>query len=286
MPVSVLLCEGEDNSPDGRLLHAILRGTGVQIEPSGGKDAFAGLIRGRRRQNPGVCGLVDGDFPRDPDAWTETTDPGPRRWTMRDRQKQIVLGWTWGRKEVENYLVDPEVLARALRWTPETKKRYLAQIERVFDTLGHVTAARIALTCCAPRRNRINTEVPLAATKEKLAQELHERADAYTEGARLDRDKLLQVFERHVPDCLSGRFRQHAIEVFAGKDILAKIQSTSGFDQELKVLKNQPALEERVLNALEHDAEPHAWLPEWAALRSAVETWMPAPETEATNTDA
>jgi hypothetical protein len=282
--VSVLLCEGEDNSPDVRLLHAILRGTGVQVEPSGGKDAFAGLIRGRRRQTPGVCGLIDGDFPRDPGAWTKAADPSPRRWTLRHGEEQIVLGWMWRRKEVENYLLDPDVLERALRWKPAEKSLYVEQLERIFDTLGHVTAARIALTCCAPRRNRLDTKVRLNATKEALAQELQGRADAYNEGARLAKDKLIEAFERHVPDCLSGgRFRQHALEVFAGKNILAKIQSTPGFDP---VLKNRATLEERVLNALEHDGEPHAWLPEWAALRSAVEAWMPAPETEATNTDA
>ncbi|WP_437937670.1 hypothetical protein [Sorangium sp. So ce341] len=284
MPVSVLLCEGEDNGPDVRLLHAILRGTGVQVEPSGGKDAFAGLIRGRRRQTPGVCGLIDGDFPRDPGAWTEATDPGPRRWTLRQGEKRLMLGWMWRRKEVENYLLDPDVLARALRWDPAAKSHYVAQLERVFDALGHVTAARIALTCCAPRRNRLETQVRLDATKQELAQELQDKADAYTEGARLDKDKLLQAFERHVPDCLSGgRFRQHALEVFAGKNILARIQHTPGFHP---ILKRKPELEERILNALEHDAEPHSWLPEWAALRSAVEAWMPAPETEATSAGA
>ncbi|WP_437287892.1 hypothetical protein [Sorangium sp. So ce406] len=282
--MSVLLCEGEDNSPDVRLLHAILRGTGVQVEPSGGKDAFAGLIRGRRRQNPGVCGITDGDFPRDPGAWTVATDPGPRQWTVRHGEKQLVLGWRWRRKEVENYLLDPDVLARALRWDPAAKSRYVAQLERVFNALGHVTAARIALTCCAPRRNRLETQVRLDATREELAQELRKKAGEYTDGARLDTDKLLEAFERHVPDCLSGgRFRQHALEVFAGKNILAKIQSTPGFAFD-PLLKSRPELEERILNALEHDAEPHAWLPEWAALRSAVETWIPA--AEATGTSA
>ncbi len=286
MPVSVLLCEGEDNSPDVRLLHAILRGTGVQVEPSGGKDGFVGLIRSRRRQSPGVCGIIDGDFPRNPGTWTEPVDPGPRGWTMRDGEKELVLGWMWRRKEVENYLLDPDVLARALRWDPEMKSRYTKQLERVFDALGHVTAARIALTCCAPRRNRLETQVRLDATKDELAQELQAKADAYTELARLDKDKLLQAFERHVPDCVGGgRFRQHAIEVFAGKNIRAKIQNTPGFNFD-PVLKKPLALEERVLDALEHDAEPHAWLPEWAALRSAVEAWMPAPATEATGTSA
>ena len=108
MPVSVLLCEGEDNSPDVRLLGALLRGTGVSVEPSGGKGVLQNLVRSRRFQNPRVCGLTDGDFPRKPETWMLSSDEGPRPWVPKD----AMLGWKWRRKEVENYFIDPEVLQR------------------------------------------------------------------------------------------------------------------------------------------------------------------------------
>ncbi|WP_437675884.1 hypothetical protein [Sorangium sp. So ce131] len=272
--MSVLLCEGEDNSPDVRLLHAILEGTGVTIEPWGGKEGLPSLIRRRRRQNPGICGLIDGDFPRDPGAWMPAAAPRPAAWAT---PKGVQLGWAWRRKEVENYLLDPDVLARALRWDAAAKNRYVAQLEGVFDALGHATAARIALTCCAPRRNRIDTHVRLDATKEELAEELRAKADEYAEHAHLDKNALVDAFERHLPDCLhGGRFRAHALEVFAGKNIFAKIQGTAGFDP---VLKNQPELVERVLDALARDAEPHSWHSEWSALRANVVAWTPAADT-------
>lgn len=269
MPVSVLLCEGVDNGPDVRLLGAILRGTGVSIEPSGGKDGFSNLVRSRRRQNPRVCGLSDGDFPRKPETWTPPTDAGPRVWKLQD----AMLGWMWQRKEVENYFIDPDVLQRALRWDAAKRTAYVTQLERLLDALGHATAARIALTACAPRKLRLDTAVPLDATEDKLREHLRERARVYNDGAGLDVAKLIEAFERHAPECLpGGRFRARALEVFAGKDVFARLQNTSGFAAELK---NKPRLEETILDALLRDEAPHEWLPEWTALRAAVMSWLP-----------
>ena len=270
MPVSVLLCEGGDNSPDVRLLGVILRGTGVLIEPSGGKDGLPNLVRGRRRQDHHVCGLADGDFPRKPEAWTPPADAAPRAWIVQES----MLGWMWRRKEVENYFIDPDVLQRALGWDAPKKTEYVARLSALLDALGHATAARIALTACAPRKARLDTAVPLDTTKHQLEGHLRGRAQDYNDGARLDEVKLIDAFERHVPDCLpGGRFRSRALDVFAGKDVFARMQNTAGFPPELK---SKPRLEESVLDALARDAAPHDWLPEWAALRSAVEGWSPA----------
>jgi hypothetical protein len=271
MPVSVLLCEGGDNSPDARLLARILFGTGVVIEPTGGKDGFPNLIRSRRRADPRVCGLADGDFPRKPDVWVRASDPGPPPWRARIDEKDVMLGWKWRRKEVENYFIDPDILTRALGWEKDRRAQYVAQLSGVLDALGHVTAARIALTACAPHRTRVDTRVRLHGTKEALEDELRTRASAYNKGALLEEKKLLEAFASCIPECLpGGRFRSSALEVFAGKNIFAKIQNTAGFTAELK---NVDELEERVLEAMERDGAAYTWLPEWAALRSAVEGW-------------
>jgi hypothetical protein len=274
--VSVLFCEGGNNSPDVRLLGAILRGTGVLVLPSGGKDGFSNLIRGWRRQDPRACGIVDGDFPRRPEAWSPSSEPGPRTWIARHDDVEVMLGWTWQRKEVENYFLDPDVLARAFRWGDAKKRDYIERLEGVFDTLGYVTAARMALTACAPRKKRVETRLGLDLGPDRLKEVLRSRAREYSKDAILDEDELIEAFERHAPDCLpGGRFRQHALEVFAGRNVFAKIEQTSGFAPELK---NPEMLQEIVLEALVKDAFPHTWLPEWTALRSAVEIWTPRPE--------
>ncbi len=105
----------------------------------------------------------------------------------------------------------------------------------------------------------------------ELEDELRTRAGKYNEGALLEEGKLLEAFAACIPRCLpGGQFRLNALEVFAGKNIFTKIQNTAGFPAELK---NKDGLEERVLEAMALDGAAYTWLPEWAALRSAVEAW-------------
>lgn len=190
MPVSVLLCEGGDNSLDVRLLGQILRGTRVVIEPSGGKDGFTNLIHSRRRSDPRVCGLSDGDFPRSPKTWVAPSNPVPPAWTVGG----VVLGWHWRRKEVENYTIDPDIVARVFRWTDVQRDDYSQRLSGLLDALAYPTAARMALTACAPRKRRVETSVPLGATKDELEAELKQRVTDYNTGAQIDEARLLEMF--------------------------------------------------------------------------------------------
>jgi hypothetical protein len=244
-----------------------------EVRASGGKEGLRNLVQSLRlaERRPSICGLADGDFPRRPAEWAPP--PPCREWLVAIDGVQTMLGWTWRRKEVENYFVDPEILARALRWDEPRKSAYVASLEQVMDRLAVATAARIALTEHAPRRTRLDTRMRIDAEDAQVRQALRERAAEHNEGARIDEAALLDSYERYLVECLpGGKFRAVALEVFAGKDILAKIQQTAGFAQELR---RPDALVERVLLALERDTAPHSWLPEWAALRAAVLAWTP-----------
>jgi hypothetical protein len=112
MPVSLLLCEGASDSPDVRVLNKLLAGH-CMVEPVGSKFGMDTLILVRRDVNPTatVMGLKDGDFYRE---WTGPSDQ-PEPWSKRvsgGRTERI--GWSWARTEIENYLIDPEVVARTL----------------------------------------------------------------------------------------------------------------------------------------------------------------------------
>lgn len=274
MPVSVLLCEGVDGGPDIRLLRLLLpRPIVGEVRASGGKEGFRNLVTNLRRAegHPGVCGVVDGDFPRKPLEWSPS--PACREWRVRADGAETMLGWMWRRKEIENYFLDPEVLSRALTWDDARKSAYVAALERVLDGLAHVTAARIALTAHAPRRLRLETKIPIDAGDPEVRQALRARASDHNEGARIDENALIASYEACLSGCLpGGRLRAAALDVFAGKDILAKIQQTAGFHVDVK---NPSVLAERVLAALGRDSAPHVWVPEWASLRSAVEAWRP-----------
>lgn len=164
MSVSVLLCEGIANGPDVRLLRVILRGIPVEIVPSGGKDGFPSAVLAARAQIPRTCAFADNDFPRQPDSWTTASDGA--EWRVNRENVDVMIGWRWRRKEIENYFIDPSVLARVLTWNDAEKADYEAKLENIFDELSHLTAGRMALTACAASRNRLETK--LSFTKDAL----------------------------------------------------------------------------------------------------------------------
>lgn len=195
MPVTILLCEGTDSSPDIRLLRAILRGPVVGVlRPSGGKDGFRNLISNLRagEATRSVCGLADGDFPRRPAEWAPL--PLCREWRVKIDGVEAMLGWMWRRKEVEKFFVDPDVVARAHRWDAAVKAAYVTALERVFDDLACVTAARMALTAHAPSRNRLDTGMRIDVGEAEIERALRRRAAEYNSHARIDEEALMNSY--------------------------------------------------------------------------------------------
>ena len=57
------------------------------------------------------------------------------------------IGWLWQRKEIENYLLDPEIVRRALRRKAPPMDKYKAALKESAETIAAYTAARTALSC-------------------------------------------------------------------------------------------------------------------------------------------
>lgn len=274
MSVTLLLCEGESQSFDVRLLGSILRGVVGEIRPSGGKDGFPNLVKNHRRAMQSVCGICDGDFPRSPHEWRPDTSAQP--WTETRQGTTVQLGWRWRRKEIENYLLDPNVLARTYAWSSEQRATYETHLNRVLDALGPPTAARSALTACAPRRVRVDTSVDVRQTRDELERELRTRAADHNSGASIDSHTLVAMFQRLVGECEhGGRLRADGLAFFAGKNIAALLTCQPGIQQLRRSLKNIDDVGDDVIDALNQDSTPHTWLPEWQALRAAVDAWAP-----------
>lgn len=273
MPVNILLCEGREDGADQRILRKLVGD--MQVRPTAGKDAVRGFVLHLRTfmKNPRICAVIDADFPRKPREWSPPQ--GIPEWSWHDRRENELhrLGWTWPRKEIENYWIDPEVLARTFHWTDAQRDEYARRLDGVLDSLGPPTAARIALTACAPRRDRLSTQVSLVSDPARLEEELRNLAAEYNEDGKLEEQRLLDEFRETLPLCSpGGLLRKHALAVFAGKDILARIQCTAGFPREIKDRNNLVAA---ITKTVQHEPEPHRWLPEWTSLRDAVEAWEP-----------
>src|SRR5258708_6318678 len=131
MPVSTLLVEG---TLDVAVLTAVLSGAGVVIVPGGSKYGLPPQARNRRQAVPEQVSsyLRDRDFHSDPP--TDASEPIVDR--LHDGH---VLGWRWCRHEIENYLIDPELVAVASGWD---KDQYRAQLVSAACRIRHYQIAR------------------------------------------------------------------------------------------------------------------------------------------------
>lgn len=277
MPLTTLLCEGTSGSPDARVLRQILRGVVGVVQPMGGKDGLPVRIAARRETgipSTSSCGaLGDGDFPRQPETWAPSDDARP--WIDK-RGNQV--GWLWRRKEIENYLFDVDVLTRVFSWKEARRALYVHQLSIAHERAAVSTAARMALTCHAPSKGRLDTNIDPRLSEQDIGQKLLERATAYATAHRVDAAVLEARWKTLIPECQpGGRFHANAGIVFSGKDICHLLVNAPGIQDIQPELKSKVKLVERVLLAMEQDDSPHEWLPEWRSLRAAVEAWSPVP---------
>lgn len=119
MPVDVLLCEGIGGSPDIHILGKIV--TTLKIEPAGSKSTILRRVDEKRidKNNQNVYCILDRDFDKEWDGIKDT----PSKVLMKQSGDggEVHYGWKWARKEIENYLIDPEILksliAKRIRYT-------------------------------------------------------------------------------------------------------------------------------------------------------------------------
>lgn len=305
MPVDTLLVEGV--TPTGnklaqgldlRLLNKLLAGV-CTVRPRGSKFYMAMHVQAAREAGRArTYALLDGDFTY---PWS-----GPRAEPVpwHDAQGAVLLGWRWSRKEVENYLLDPEVVRRALEFDEPTRQRYELGLMQALSAIGTYQAARMALASVRPRPNTLANgwgrargggKIPFpepedrsdAACRRHLeelmsgldglrlppdAQAEYERecrARATEPEMRHTRDSLLTLaierFEALVPACQpGGACAQDGLSCFAGKDL------AWAMEEALHSLgySSPTLLLEKVMVAIEDSREDvWTWLPEWSALR-------------------
>ncbi len=267
--MNLLLCEGAEGSPDARILKRILAGQGLEILPMGGKYGMGTRILARRESHPSlkVAGLLDGDFCKD---WSCALFE-PRPWESGDGA--ILFGWRWSRKEIENYLIDPHVVANALQNDAPRAGDYRELLEGAADKIFQYQAARTALSNCRRRFKELPSTwcaktLPDDLSETGCRQAITQMVTKHAAGQAVETQEVLGRFEDLLPEFRAGGVRRRDfLWTFSGTDLL--LASAEGL--RLLGFPGPQAFEEKVLLGIEATLEDIAtWLAEWAALRDVV----------------
>lgn len=133
MPVNTLLVEGK---LDEELLGALLSGRPV-VRGGSPKNSLAPRARDLRRDTASaVCYVRDRDFDAEPPV--DRTQPA----VDRANPDGSALGWHWCRHEIENYLLEPALVAASLGWDQPT---WETEIVKAGQTIHDYQVARWTL---------------------------------------------------------------------------------------------------------------------------------------------
>jgi hypothetical protein len=276
MPVNLLLCEGYASSPDARVLNRVLAGL-CAIRPLGGKYGMGDRVKaGRdvlRQPQPTVFGLLDGDFPAD---WNMPAGR-PRTWIGSD---QTMLGWRWERKEIENYLIDPEVVRRALGAVAPPAGNYQAVLERARDRVSTYQAARLALVVNRPRfrpmansfgrqYSALGHLMPDNFDEDTCLKGIRQVVGEHNSGQAVVIQAVETEFQTRRIECETGGTRfSHFLTSFAGKDLLLAMSD----DLQAFGFASPAVFLEKVLSGIDNATDNVAlWLAEWTTLRQFVD---------------
>lgn len=274
MSVTQLLCEGEEHSPDIRVLSKLLAGF-CEIKPSGSKHGIGEKIIARREilgQNC-VFGILDGDFQR---QWKPPTNR-PEEWQIKNGS--LHLGWRWERKEIENYLIDPEIVKRVVITHSLDLQCYKTELELIKNKIAVYQAARSALSAnriplyplpsaFGSKRGKEKHLFPDALSREFCEAELKRIISGYNDKQFISPDHLISSFASLLPEFTDKGVRnRYYLHAFAGKDIFWAM------DQWLEKhgFGGASAFKEKILTGIQNTCEDISiWLPEWAKFKEMV----------------
>jgi hypothetical protein len=199
-------------------------------------------------------------------------------------QNGIQVGWTWERKEIENYLLDPNVVKRALRGEKLSiaPDKYQSALDKAAKEIATYTAARTALSCSG-FSNHWGDEVKVSGTKYCFPRNLGKEA-CETNIRKIVQDKkgdrivepenVIAKFNQLLPQFRPGGVRfQNYLTFFAGKDLLYSIikdLEEFGFQSSEPGTNSTDAFLKRIENGISKMEEPWTLIPEWQELRQLI----------------
>lgn len=277
MSISQILCEGVLGSPDVRVLSKLLTGL-CEIKPEGSKYGMGEkiLLRRSRMGESKVFGIIDRDFD---DEWKPHSNR-IREW--KNKKGDILFGWKWERKEIENYLIDPTVVQKALNEKAPDMSLYKEALESVKDYIALYQAARIALsvnrikhiplpTSFGVKRGKPKHPFPDNLQKDKLYEDIKTVVREYRLEQPPDEKGVIDSFEKYIPECSKNgsRYENYMIE-FSGKDLLWAMNKFLLENFKIGAWE----FREKVLIGIRNAATDISnWLDEWKDLRNRVESF-------------
>lgn len=277
MPVDILYCEGGKNSPDIRVLLNILSGI-CTVKPAGSKYGLDRQIlfikQERLLPSSVVAALKDRDF----DSDVSPPINFPRSWSSRVDGQEIQVGWSWERKEIENYLIDPEVVSHALGAKAPPLEAYSIALEESARDIADYTAARVALSLSRQRLLPLNNcwgnsggqhPFPSSLAESDCRTAITDIVRQYEQAQIIQENDVLDHFDRLLPMCRIGGSRfQNFLTFFSGKDLLCGMRLAL-----LSFGLGEPfVFRERIIKGIENSSDDvSSWLPEWSQLRQVVQ---------------
>ncbi|MEC4895156.1 MAG: hypothetical protein SAL07_20535 [Oscillatoria sp. PMC 1051.18] len=279
MSVNILYCEGGKNSPDIRVLLNILSGI-CTVKPAGSKYGLDRQILFIKQENLLPSSVVAALKDRDFDLNESLPTHSPRNWLVKDNNQDIQIGWSWERKEIENYLIDPEVVSRALGSKAPPIENYRTALEESAKNIADYTAARIALSLSRQRLLPLNNcwgggkhPFPDRLAESDCRVGITDVVRQYEQAQIIREDDVLNSFEQLLSVCRVGGVRfQNFLTFFSGKDLLCGMRSALiGWG-----LGEPFVFRERIVKGIENSTEDiSSWIPEWTQLRQVVQNFSP-----------
>lgn len=269
MSVTQLYCEGSKQGTDIRVISQLVP---CLVRAVGSKNTLLGNVITDRQIVPSLACLVDRDFDCASSAITQQP--------IILFENSIQVGWSWERKEIENYLLDPAVVEQT--WLSKgwfSLDDYRQALSQAAASLRFYMAARTALSCFG-FRNRWGSSItsfsaaysfPNSLDQQSCRDKITEIVTQYQGDRLVSATDVLQKFDNLLPEFTSSGYRyNHSLVYFSGKDLLCAMKPS--LDNWLpNPQKSIQTFTERIVGQLERAETPWHWLPEWQALRQLLE---------------
>jgi hypothetical protein len=274
MSVGILYCEGGRKAYDQRVLQKILIDICLVKRSDTGHPKMPALLERERESNP--CQIIMAIRDRDHTATDFMPHNAPVIWI--DKQNNNIIGWYWERVELENYLLDPVVVTKALGRRISVPY-YREMLEESANMISMYAAARRAVSRSLPepfpshvqkkwgQKAGNNHFFPIELDENGCRDYIRETASQHRQAHELFEEKVFVEYDSLLPSFRpDGEAFTHFLTYYAGKDLLwgmyDKLQ-LMGYD-------NPTAFLEAVMSGIDNsDDDIWTWLPEWTALREA-----------------